>query len=83
VLADLVHIFDPTTWVAVHELTHVLTKIAGEGGIGSLPAWLRQWRRAEGRGLGIGERGAQSKFIFKYHQVLSEYLFFFVDRRVL
>ena len=52
-------------------------------GAGSLPAWLRQWRRAEGRGLGIGERGAQSKFIFKYHQVLSEYLFFFVDRRVL
>ena len=28
-------------------------------GAGSLPAGLRQWRRAEGRGLGIGERGAQ------------------------
>jgi len=26
-------------------------------GAGSLPAGLRQWRRAEGRGLGIGERG--------------------------
>ncbi len=28
-------------------------------GAGLLPAGLRQWRRAEGRGLGIGERGAQ------------------------
>jgi hypothetical protein len=28
-------------------------------GAGSLPAGLRQWWRAEGRGLGIGERGAQ------------------------
>ncbi len=28
-------------------------------GTGSLPAGLRQRRRAEGRGLGIGERGVQ------------------------
>jgi len=28
-------------------------------GAGSLPVGLRQWRRAEGRGLGIGERRAQ------------------------
>ncbi len=52
-------------------------------GAGSLPAGLRQWRRAEGRGLGIGERGAQSKFISKYHQDSFEYLFFFADRRAL
>ena len=40
VLADLVHVFAPTPWIAVHELTHVLTHFAGEGGIGGLPAWL-------------------------------------------
>jgi hypothetical protein len=28
-------------------------------GAGSLPAGLCQWRRTEGRGLGVGERGAQ------------------------
>lgn len=40
VLADLLHVFQPTRWVVRHELTHVLTKLAGEGGIGSLPSWL-------------------------------------------
>ena len=60
VLADLVHIFQPSVWVVRHELTHVLTKIAGEGGIGSLPSWLDEgtatfaevdWRRRRGRAL--------------------------------
>lgn len=40
VLADLIHIFTPTRWVIRHEVTHVLTKVAGEGGIGAIPAWL-------------------------------------------
>ena len=40
VLADLVHIYQPSRWVIRHELTHVLTKIAGEGPYGDLPAWL-------------------------------------------
>ena len=40
VLADLIHVFTPTRWVVRHEVRHVLTKVAGEGGIGSLPAWL-------------------------------------------
>ena len=40
VLADLLHVFTPTRWVVRHELTHVLTKLAGEGGIGNLPSWL-------------------------------------------
>ncbi|MDO9097109.1 MAG: hypothetical protein Q7U60_03175 [Candidatus Methanoperedens sp.] len=31
-------------------------------GAGSLPSGLRQWRRAEGRGLGIGERGGRWKW---------------------
>lgn len=40
VLADLIHVYTPTRWVVRHELAHILTKIAGEGGIGSLPSWL-------------------------------------------
>ena len=40
VLADLIHVFTPTRWVVRHEVTHVLTKVAGEGGIGAIPAWL-------------------------------------------
>ena len=40
VLADLIHVFTPTRWVVRHEVRHILTKAAGEGGIGSLPAWL-------------------------------------------
>ena len=60
VLADLVHVFAPTPWIAVHELTHVLTHFAGEGGIGGLPAWLDEgtatysegdWERRRGFAL--------------------------------
>ena len=40
VLADLIHVYTPTRWVVRHELAHILTKVAGEGGIGSLPSWL-------------------------------------------
>ena len=39
VLADLVHVFSPQPWIVAHELTHVLTKLAGES-IAGLPAWL-------------------------------------------
>ena len=39
VLADLVHVFSPEPWIVAHELTHILTKQAGEG-IAALPAWL-------------------------------------------
>ena len=39
VLADLVHVFAPEPWIVAHELTHILTKQAGEG-IADLPAWL-------------------------------------------
>ena len=39
VLADLVHVFSPEPWIVAHELTHILTKQAGEG-IADLPAWL-------------------------------------------
>ncbi len=58
VLADLLHVFAPTRWIVQHELTHVLTKIAGEGGLGSIPAWLNEgvatyaegdWRSRRGR----------------------------------
>ncbi|MCZ6706848.1 MAG: peptidase MA family metallohydrolase [Chloroflexi bacterium] len=60
VLADLVHIYQPTTWVTRHELTHILTKVAGEGGIGQLPSWLDEglatyseedWRARRGAAL--------------------------------
>ena len=60
VLADLVHVFAPAPWIAVHELTHVLTHFAGEGGIGGLPAWLDEgtatysegdWERRRGFAL--------------------------------
>ena len=60
VLADLVHIYNPTVWVVRHELTHILTKVAGEGGIGQLPSWLDEglatyseedWRARRGAAL--------------------------------
>ncbi len=50
VLTDVLHIFQPTPWVARHEFTHILTKIAGEGGIGSLPAWLDEGTATYGEG---------------------------------
>ena len=30
----------PAAWIVQHELAHVITKLAGEGGIGSIPQWL-------------------------------------------
>jgi hypothetical protein len=59
VLADLVHVFAPQPWIVSHELTHVLTKIAGES-IAGLPAWLDEgtatyaetdWRSRRGGSL--------------------------------
>ena len=57
VLADLVHIFDPTRWVVAHEATHVLTKIAGEGGIGRIPAWLDEGTATYAEGDWASRRG--------------------------
>lgn len=57
VLADLVHIFDPTRWVVAHETTHVLTKIAGEGGIGRIPAWLDEGTATYAEGDWESRRG--------------------------
>ena len=50
VLANLLHVFTPTTWVVRHELTHVITKVAGEGGVGSLPSWLDEGTATYGEG---------------------------------
>lgn len=57
VLADLVHVFAPTSWIAVHELTHVLTHFAGEGGIGGLPAWLDEGTATYSEGDWARRRG--------------------------
>ncbi len=60
VLADMVHIYQPSRWVVRHELTHVLTKLAGEGPYADLPAWLDEglatiaegdWRSRRGNAL--------------------------------
>lgn len=60
VLADLVHVYEPDEWVIRHELTHVLTKIAGEGAFNDLPSWLDEgtatiaegdWQRRRGGAL--------------------------------
>ena len=60
VLADLVHIYEPDEWVIRHELTHVLTKIAGEGAFNDIPSWLDEgtatiaegdWQRRRGGAL--------------------------------
>ena len=57
VLADLVHIYDPSRWVIRHELTHVLTKIAGEGAFGTLPAWLDEGVATLAEGDWLARRG--------------------------
>jgi hypothetical protein len=50
---------------------------AGSMRLAAQEVGMRQWRLAERSGLEIGKRGAQSsKFISKYHQILSVYLFF-------
>ena len=57
VLADLVHIYVPDAWVIRHELTHVLTKIAGESAIGDLPSWLDEGTATIAEGDWLRRRG--------------------------
>ena len=57
VLGDLVHIYDPDVWVIRHELTHVLTKIAGEGAFGGLPSWLDEGTATIAEGDWLRRRG--------------------------
>ena len=57
VLADLVHIYEPDAWVIRHELTHVLTKIAGESAIGDLPSWLDEGTATIAEGDWLRRRG--------------------------
>lgn len=57
VLADLVHIYKPDAWVIRHELTHVLTKIAGESAIGDLPSWLDEGTATIAEGDWLRRRG--------------------------
>jgi len=71
VLADLVHMFQPTTWVVRHELTHILTKIAGEGGIGSIPAWLDEGTATYSETDWRARRGAALNFAIETDQLFS------------
>lgn len=71
VLADLVHMFQPTTWVVRHELTHILTKIAGEGGIGSIPAWLDEGTATYSETDWRVRRGAALNFAIETDQLFS------------
>lgn len=57
VLADLVHIYEPDAWVIRHELTHVLTKIAGESAFGDLPSWLDEGVATISEGDWLRRRG--------------------------
>ena len=70
VLADLVHIYDPTRWVIRHELTHVLTKIAGEGPFGDLPAWLDEGTATISEGDWLARRGPALQFAIANEQTL-------------
>ena len=76
-LADLLHIFQPTAWVLRHELTHILAKQAGEGGIGSLPSWIDEgtatyaegdWRSRRGNALAFA---AQADALFNVRSMGS------------
>ena len=71
VLADLVHMFQPTTWVVRHELTHILTKIAGEGGIGNIPAWLDEGTATYSETDWRARRGAALNFAIETDQLFS------------
>ena len=71
VLADLVHIYQPSRWVVRHELTHVLTKLAGEGPYGVLPAWLDEGMATLAEGDWIERRGGALQFAINNDQVLS------------
>ena len=71
VLADLVHIYQPSRWVVRHELTHVLTKLAGEGPYGDLPAWLDEGMATIAEGDWLERRGGALQFAINNDQVLS------------
>lgn len=71
VLADLVHIYQPSRWVVRHELTHVLTKLAGEGPYGDLPAWLDEGMATIAEGDWLARRGGALQFAINNDQVLS------------
>lgn len=71
VLADLVHIYQPSRWVVRHELTHVLTKLAGEGPYGDLPAWLDEGMATLAEGDWLERRGGALQFAISNDQVLS------------
>ena len=71
VLADLLHVFQPTRWVVRHELTHILTKLAGEGGIGRLPAWLDEGTATYAEGDWRSRRGGALNFAVNNDQLLS------------
>ena len=71
VLADLVHIYTPSRWVVRHELTHVLTKLAGEGPYGDLPAWLDEGMATLAEGDWLERRGQALQFAINNDIVLS------------
>ena len=71
VLADLLHVFQPTRWVVRHELTHILTKLAGDGGIGQLPAWLDEGTATYAEGDWRNRRGRALNFAVNNDQLLS------------
>ncbi len=71
VLADLLHVFQPTRWVVRHELTHVLTKIAGEGGIGQLPSWLDEGTATYAEGDWRSRRGQAINFAVDNDSLLA------------
>lgn len=71
VLADLVHIYTPSRWVVRHELTHVLTKLAGEGPYGDLPAWLDEGMATIAEGDWLERRGGALQYAINNDLVLS------------
>ncbi len=71
VLADLVHVYQPSRWVVRHELTHVLTKLAGEGPYGDLPAWLDEGMATIAEGDWQDRRGAALQYAINNDLVLS------------
>ena len=70
VLADLVHVFAPQPWIVVHELTHVVTKQAGEG-IADLPAWLDEGVATYSEGDWRARRGLALQRALEEDRILS------------
>ncbi len=70
VLADLVHVFSPQPWIVVHELTHILTKQAGEG-IAELPAWLDEGVATYSEGDWRARRGLALQRALEDDRILS------------